>query len=72
VKRGEKAGYPRFKSRRCFDSITFPSYGDGLQLNDNVPRIQGVGQVEVKGTIKTVTVKTTDTIPSADGWSEVR
>src|SRR5215831_10179812 len=26
VKNGEKAGYPRFKSRRRFDSYTFPSY----------------------------------------------
>jgi putative transposase len=63
VKRGEKAGYPRFKSRRRFDSITFPSYGDGIRLNDNMLRVQGIGQVEVKlhrpmdGKIKTVTVK---------------
>ena len=63
VKRGEKAGYPRFKSRRRFDSITFPSYGDGIKRNGNRLRIQGIGQVEVKlhrpvaGEIKTVTVK---------------
>jgi putative transposase len=63
VKRGEKAGYPRYKSCRRFDSITFPSYGDGTKLNDNMLRVQGVGQVEVKlhrpvsGKIKTVTVK---------------
>jgi putative transposase len=63
VKRGEKAGYPRFKSRRRFDSITFPSYGDGIKLNDHLLGIQGVGQVEVKlhrpvgGKIKTVTIK---------------
>src|SRR6201998_4192670 len=30
VKQGEKAGYPRFKSRRRFSSITFPSHGDGI------------------------------------------
>jgi putative transposase len=63
VKRGEKAGYPRFKSRRRFASITFPSYGDGIKLHDNRLRIQGVGKVEVKlhrpvgGKIKTVTIK---------------
>lgn len=63
VKRGEKAGYPRFKSRRRFDSITFPSYGDGSKLNGNMLRIQGIGHVEVKlhrpvgGKIKTVTIK---------------
>jgi len=63
VQQGEKAGYPRFKSGRRFDSSTFPSYGDGIKLNDNRLRIQGVGQVEVKlhrpvgGKIKTVTIK---------------
>ena len=63
VKRGEKAGYPRFKSRRRFKSITFPSYGDGIKLNDHMLRIQGIGEVEVKlhrpvgGKIKTVSVK---------------
>jgi putative transposase len=63
VKRGEKAGYPRFKSRRRFDSITFPSYGDGIKLNDNTLRVQGIGQIEVKlhrpvsGKVKTVTIK---------------
>ena len=63
VKRGEKAGYPRFKSSRRFDSITFPSYGDGIKLHDNMLRIQGIGPVEVKlhrpvgDKIKTVTIK---------------
>jgi len=63
VKRHETPGYPRFKSHRRFDSITFPSYGDGIKLTDNVLRVQGVGQIAVKlhrpvaGTIKTVTVK---------------
>ena len=63
VQRGEQAGYPRFQSRRRFDSITFPSYGDGIQLHDHMLRIQGIGQVEVKlhrpvgGKIKTITVK---------------
>jgi len=63
VKRGEKAGYPRFKSRRRFDSITFPSYGDGTRLSNDLLRIQGMGHVKVKrhrpveGRIKTVTIK---------------
>jgi len=63
VKRGQKAGYPRFKNRRRFDSITFPSYGDGIKLNGNMLGVQGVGQIEVKlhrpvgGKIKTVTIK---------------
>ncbi len=63
IKRKEKAGFPRFKSRARFDSITFPSYGDGCLLIDSKLRLQGVGLVKVKlhraleGNIKTVTVK---------------
>lgn len=64
VKRGVKAGFPRFRSHRRFDSITFPSYGDGCRLLDNGKlRIQGAGHIKVKlhrpveGIIKTVTVK---------------
>ncbi len=64
VKRQQKAGFPRFKSGRRFDSITFPRYGDGIKLNGNMLRVQGLGQIEVKlhrpiaGAIKgTTTVK---------------
>lgn len=64
VKRGVKAGFPRFKSHTRFDSITFPSYGNGCRLLDNGKlRLQGIGLVKVKlhrpieGAIKTVTVK---------------
>jgi putative transposase len=60
----EKPGYPRFKSRRRFDSYTFPSWGDGCRLTDaDRLYLQGVGHLKVKwhrpleGTIKTVTVK---------------
>ena len=63
VKAGRKAGYPRFKSRRRFDSYTFPSYGDGCRLAGIRLYLQGVGHLKVKlhrpveGTIKTITVK---------------
>lgn len=64
VKAGRKGGYPRFKSRRRFDSYTFPSWGDGCRLTDaGRLYLQGVGHLKVKwhrpldGTIKTVTVK---------------
>jgi putative transposase len=63
VKAGQKAGYPRFKSRRRFDSYTFPSYGDGCRLKDGRLYVQGVGHIKVKlhrpvdGSIKTITVK---------------
>ena len=64
VKRGEKPGFPRYRSARRYDSITFPSYGDGCRLLDNGKlRIQGAGHIKVKlhrpleGAIKTVTIK---------------
>jgi len=64
VKAGRKAGYPRFRSRRRYDSLTFPSYGDGCRLReDGRLYLQGVGDVKVKlhrpvqGKIKTISVK---------------
>lgn len=59
---GEKPGYPRFKGKDRFDSITFPSYGDGIRLTDRL-YVQNVGQLRIKlhrpieGQIKTVTLK---------------
>ena len=63
IKAKQKAGFPRFKSHTRFNSITFPSYGDGCKLIDPKLRLQGVGLVKVKlhrpieGKIKTLTVK---------------
>jgi putative transposase len=64
VKRGEKPGFPRYRSFRRYDSITFPSYGDGCRLLDTGKlRVQGAGHIKVKlhrpveGQIKTVTIK---------------
>ena len=63
IKRGERPGFPRFKSSRRYDSLTFPSYGDGCKLDGKVVRIQGVGEIKVKlhrpvqGKIKTVSIR---------------
>ena len=63
IKRGEKAGFPRFKPSRRYDTLTFPSYGDGCKLTNRLLRIQGAGEIKVKlhrpveGKIKTVSVK---------------
>src|SRR5215469_7342334 len=64
VQRGEHPGFPRFRSLRRYDSITFPSYGDGCRLLDHGQlRIQGAGLIKVKlhrpveGSIQTVTIK---------------
>jgi putative transposase len=63
VKAGQPAGFPRFKSYPRFNSVTFPSYGDGCKLKDGRLYVQGVGLLKVKlhrpldGTIKTLTLK---------------
>ena len=61
IKRGKKAGFPRFKASRRWDTLTFP-YGDGCGFNGKLLRIQGVGEIKVKfhrsidGKIKTVSI----------------
>jgi putative transposase len=70
VKAGEKPGYPRFRGRGWFDTVEWPSDGDGCRW-DSQPhhptatyvRLQGVGHVRVhqhrpvQGRVKTVSVK---------------
>ena len=63
VKNEEKSGYPRFKGRDRFNSIIFPTYGDGIKIRDNRLYIQNVGLVKIKihraleGEINTVSIK---------------
>lgn len=69
VKAGEEPGYPRFKGTGRFDTVEFPSYGDGCKLKGERVYFQHVGDVKVKlhrlveGTIKTVSFK-----HEPDGW----
>jgi putative transposase len=69
VKNGKKPGYPRFKSRDRFDSILYPSHGDGIRLTGNRLRVQHVGIIrvclhrETEGKIKTLSLKR-----EADKW----
>jgi putative transposase len=60
----KKAGYPRFKSRSRYASITWPSYGDGCKLKaSGKVYIQNVGEIRFKqhrnvgDNIKTVTIR---------------
>jgi len=61
--RGESPGFPRFKSRNSFHSITYPAYGDGVKFRKGKLYIRNVGVVRIKlhrdieGTIKTITIK---------------
>ncbi|HEY7022994.1 MAG TPA: transposase [Ktedonobacterales bacterium] len=69
LKAGETPGYPRFKGLRRFDTVEFPSYGDGCRLANSRVYFQHIGHVKIKlhrpveGTIKTVSCKR-----EADGW----
>jgi putative transposase len=63
VRRGEKPGFPRFKGKDRFDSITFPTYGDGVKLKAGKLYIQNIGTVrirlhrDIQGDIRTVTIQ---------------
>jgi putative transposase len=69
VKAGQKPGYPRFRGVGWFDTVEFPTDGNGVRWDstpcDSVTRVrfQGVGHVRVHqhrpvaGTVKTVSVK---------------
>ena len=62
-KRGETPGYPRFKGRDRFNSVTFPKHGDGIKLGLSKLYVQSVGAIRIKlhrpveGRLKTVTLR---------------
>lgn len=63
VKAGEPGvGYPRFKGKGRYDSITYPQYGNGVRLDGERLILSKVGAVQVvlhrpvEGTPKTVTL----------------
>jgi putative transposase len=72
VTAGETPGYPRFKGHTRFDTVEFPSYGDGCKLENSLVYFQHIGRVKIKlhrpveGTIKTISFKR-----EADGWHVV-
>ena len=63
VKAGEEPGYPRFKGRGWYDSMTFPQYGNGCKLDGSQLNLSKIGSVKVKlhreicGTPKTVCIR---------------
>jgi len=62
IKRGEKAGFPRFKSARRYNTFTYPIYRNGCKLIGNRIYLQGIGNIRIKlhrpveGVIKTVSI----------------
>jgi len=65
VKAGQTPGYPRFKAAHRFDSVEWPSDGDGCRWKSETSRVylQGVGDVKVtahrvvEGRVKTIQVR---------------
>jgi putative transposase len=61
VKAGQKAGYPRFKSIKRYDSFTYPQRG--YKLEENKLHLSKIGSVRlrlsrpIEGKIKTCTIK---------------
>jgi len=67
VKKGEKAGFPRFKGASRFDSFCFPQ--SGFKLQGDKLTLSKIGSVrirlsrEIEGKIKTCTIRR-----EVDGW----
>ncbi len=63
VQAGEDPGYPRFKGRGWYDSLTYPQYGNGVRLDGCELYLSKIGRVRVQlhrpivGVIKTVTIR---------------
>lgn len=64
VKEGaEEPGFPRFKGKGNYDSLTYPQYGNGVTLVGDTLTLSKIGTVKVKlhrpvdGEIKTVTIR---------------
>ena len=65
IKKGEKAGYPRFKGKYRYDSFTYPQSGFALDYQKKKLRLSKIGCITIKlhrpipteGVIKTCTIK---------------
>ena len=67
VKNGETPGYPRFKNKGRYDSLTYPQYGNSCSLDGNVLHLSKIGDVKVvlhrsiEEQIKNLIIKKTST-----------
>jgi putative transposase len=65
IKKGEHAGYPRFKGKYRYDSFTYPQSGFALEKKKKKLRLSKIGGISIKlhrsipseGIIKTCTIK---------------
>lgn len=75
VKKGEKAGFPRFKSHARFKGWGYKTHGDGWRLSSGEKnkhgrlRVSGVGSIKIRGRAKYEgTPKTMEIIRDHDRW----
>lgn len=64
MQKGEKPGFPRFKGRNRYDSLTYPQSGFSLDEKLYVSKIGNIKIVQhraIEGRIKTLTIKQTPT-----------
>ena len=70
LKAGEKPGYPRFRSRSRYNSLTYKAFGNGARLDNGFLVLSKIGRIALRwsrpleGTPKTVTISR-----EADGYS---
>lgn len=64
LKANQKAGYPRFKGKYRYDSITYPQFGNGCQISNNQELVLSkIGKIKIKlhrdiiGSPKTINIK---------------
>jgi putative transposase len=65
IKKGEHAGYPRFKGKYRYDSFTYPQSGFALDYQNKKLRLSKIGDITIKlhrpipneGVVKTCTIK---------------
>ncbi len=61
IKKGQKAGFPRFQGKDCYNSFTYPQFK--LNFNQNKINLPKIGDVKIKlsreilGIAKTATIK---------------
>ncbi len=67
IKKGEKAGFPRFKGKYRLNSFTYPQSGFKLIQDESLLKLSKIGKVkinlhrEIQGQIKTLTILKTST-----------
>src|SRR5690348_11617586 len=69
IREGKTPGYPRFRGRDRYNSLTYPQFGNGATLDNGCLILSKIGRLAVRwsrpleGTPKTVTISR-----EADGW----